>query len=165
MKPDIVPVSVGLYFIPVETRIPLKFGPETTTAVVCARVRMTVANRQGQKAQGWGETPLSVQWTWPGSLTYQERCDTLQQFCRMLAEAWALFGRHGHPMELGNEFIETVLSGLLAEINEQRGPQAEPMPHLAALVCCSAFDVALHDAYAKLLDRDVYSIYNRRIHE
>ena len=34
------------------------------------------------------------------------------------------------------------------------------MPHLAALVCCSAFDVALHDAYGKLLGRDVYSTYN-----
>ena len=121
MKPDIVPVSVGLYFIPVETRIPLKFGPETTTAVVCARVRMTVANKQGQKAQGWGETPLSVQWTWPGSLSYQQRCDTLQQFCRMLAEAWALFGRHGHPVELGSGFLETVLPDLLDQLNRQHG--------------------------------------------
>ena len=160
MKPDIVPVSVGLYFIPVETRIPLKFGPETTTEVVCARVRMTVANRQGQKAQGWGETPLSVQWTWPSSLSYQERCDTLQQFCRMLAEAWARFGRHGHPMELGSDFIEIILPDLLTQINDERGEQAEPMPHLAALVCCSAFDVALHDAYGKLLGRDVYSTYS-----
>ena len=34
------------------------------------------------------------------------------------------------------------------------------MPHLAALVCCSAFDIALHDAYGQLLGRDVYSTYN-----
>ena len=78
----------------------------------------------------------------------------------MLGEAWARFGRHGHPIELGYEFIETVLPDLLARINEERGPQAEPMPHLAALVCCSAFDLALHDGYAKLLGRDVYSTYN-----
>ncbi len=160
MKSDISPVSVDLYFIPVETRIPLKFGPETTTAVVCARVRMTVANKQGRKAQGWGETPLSVQWTWPSSLSYQERCDTLQQFCKMLAEAWAGFDRQGHPIEIGSDFIESVLPKLLEQLNRERGEQAEPMPHLAALVCCSAFDVALHDAYGKLLDRDVYSTYN-----
>jgi L-alanine-DL-glutamate epimerase-like enolase superfamily enzyme len=121
---------------------------------------MTVANRQGQKAPGWGETPLSVQWTWPGSLSYQERCDTLQKFCRMLAEAWVRFGRHGHPVELGSDFIETVLPDLLDQINSERGEQAEPMPHLAALVCCSAFDIALHDAYGRLLGRDVYSTYN-----
>ena len=120
MKTDISPVSVDLYFIPVKTRIPLKFGPETTTEVVCARVSITVANRQGQKAQGWGETPLSVQWTWPGSLSYQERCDTLQKFCKMLAEAWAGFDRYGHPIELGSEFIESVLPKLLERINLER---------------------------------------------
>ena len=138
----------------------MKFGPETTTEVVCARVHMTVVNRQGQKAPGWGETPLSVQWTWPSSLSYQERCDTLQRFCRMLAEAWIHFGRYGHPIELGSDFIETVLPDLLDQINSERGEQAEPMPHLAALVCCSAFDIALHDAYGRLLERDVYSTYN-----
>ncbi|MFH1715856.1 MAG: enolase C-terminal domain-like protein [Planctomycetota bacterium] len=160
MKTDISPVSVDLYFIPVETRIPLKFGPETTTAVVCARVCVTVADARGQKAQGWGETPLSVQWTWPGSLSYQERCDTLQHFCKMLAEAWAGLDRHGHPIELGSDFIESILPKLLEKLNNERGKKAEPMPHLAALVCCSAFDVAVHDAYGNLLGRDVYSTYN-----
>jgi len=160
MKTDISPVAVALYFIPVETRIPLKFGPEITTAVVCARVAVTVANKQGQKAQGWGETPLSVQWTWPGSLSYQERCETLQQFCRMLAEAWAGLDKWGHPIELGSHFIESILPDLLEGLNNEPPRAGKPMPHLAALVCCSAFDIAVHDAYGKLLRRDVYSTYN-----
>jgi L-alanine-DL-glutamate epimerase-like enolase superfamily enzyme len=63
-------------------------------------------------------------------------------------------------MELGSDFIETILPDLLDQINSERGEQAEPMPHLAALVCCSAFDIALHDAYGRLLGRDVYSTYN-----
>ncbi|MHC4631673.1 MAG: enolase C-terminal domain-like protein [Planctomycetota bacterium] len=157
---DISPVSVDLYFIPVETRVPLKFGPETLTSVICARACMTVVNKQGQKAQGWGETPLSVQWAWPSSLGYQERCDAMQLFCQSLAEAWAKFDRQGHPIELGSDFIESVLPGLLEQLNNQRGRQAEPMPHLAALVCSSVFDVALHDAYGQLLGRDVYSTYS-----
>jgi len=160
MKTDVSPVSVDLYFIPVETRVPLKFGPETLTSVICARVCVTVADGRGRKAQGWGETPLSVQWAWPGSLSYQERADTMQRFCRMLAEAWAGLERRGHPIEIGHDFIESVLPKLLERLNRQRGKQAEPMPHLAALVCCSAFDVAVHDAYGKLLKRDVYSTYN-----
>jgi L-alanine-DL-glutamate epimerase-like enolase superfamily enzyme len=157
---DISPVSVDLYFIPVETRVPLKFGPETLTSVICARACITVANKQGQKAQGWGETPLSVQWAWPSSLGYQERCDAMQLFCRMLAEAWAAFEQRGHPIELGSAFINSILPGLLVQLNSQRGWQTEPMPYLAALVCCSAFDVALHDAYGQLLGRNVYSTYN-----
>ncbi|MHC4529150.1 MAG: hypothetical protein ACYS29_14835, partial [Planctomycetota bacterium] len=160
MNTDVTPVSVDLYFIPVETRIPFKFGRETLTSVVCARVCITVTNGQGQKAQGWGETPLSVQWAWPSSAEYKERCEAMQLFCRMLAEAWAKFDRRGHPIELGSDFVESILPGLLKRLNHQRGEQAEPMPWLAALVCCSAFDIALHDAYGQLLGRDVYSTYN-----
>ena len=42
MKTRIRPTAVDLYFIPVTTRVPLKFGPETLTSVICARVCMTV---------------------------------------------------------------------------------------------------------------------------
>jgi len=163
MKTDISPVSVDLYFIPVETRIPLKFGPETLTSVTCARVCMTVANRQGRKAQGWGETPLSVQWAWPSKITYQERHEAMQLFCRSLAEAWAKFNQQGHPIEMGNAFIESSLPGLWHQFNERQATsdeRRERMPWLAALVCCSAFDIALHDAYGNLLGLDVYSTYN-----
>jgi len=67
MDTDISTRAVDLYFIPVQTRVPLKFGAETLTSVVCARACVTAADRKGQSAQGWGETPLSVQWAWPGS--------------------------------------------------------------------------------------------------
>jgi L-alanine-DL-glutamate epimerase-like enolase superfamily enzyme len=33
------------------------------------------------------------------------------------------------------------------------------MPWLAALVCCSLFDLALHDAYGRLLEKPVYATY------
>ncbi len=50
-------------------------------------------------------------------------------------------------MEVGHAFIERELPRLLAGTNRRRGPDAEPMPWLAALVCGSAFDLALHDAF------------------
>jgi L-alanine-DL-glutamate epimerase-like enolase superfamily enzyme len=162
MKTDISPVSVDLYFIPIETRVPLKFGTETLTYVTCARASVTVADKQGQTAQGWGETPLSVSWAWPSSLPYQQRNETMQDFCRMLAEAWAGFDRRGHPVEVGSDFIDSILPALLERLNRRRGNQIEPMPHLAALVCCSAFDIAMHDAYGQLLGRDVYSTYSAK---
>jgi len=161
MKSDITIQAAELYFIGVETRMPLKFGPETLTSVDCARVCVTVADRQGKRANGWGETPLSVQWAWPSSLKYQERSDAMQQLCVMLAEAWAKFDDQGHPIEMGVSFIESVLPGLLENLNSQRGAGTEPMPYLAALICCSAFDIAVHDAYGQLLGKDVYSTYTR----
>ncbi len=156
---DIQTQAAELYFLPVETRVPLKFGPEVLTFVTCARVQMTVSDRQGRSAQGWGETPLSVQWVWPGSLSYEERHQALQDFCKLLVEAWARQETWGHPLEIGSAFQGQILPGLLESFNQQRGPGKEPMPWLAALVCCSAFDIALHDAYGMLHGLPVYDTY------
>jgi L-alanine-DL-glutamate epimerase-like enolase superfamily enzyme len=157
---DIRAVAATLYFLPIETRVPLKFGPETLTHVTCARVCLRVADAQGRTAEGWGETPLSVQWVWPSNLSYEERQRALQQFCIMLTKAWATYDAWGHPLEVGDAFQKQILSDLLADLNAQRGDAVEPMPWLAALVCCSAFDIAVHDAYGMLHQYPVYKTYN-----
>lgn len=157
-KTDVFPVGVSLYFLPVETRVPLKFGPETLTSVTCARVCMKVKDRNGRLAEGWGETPLSVQWVWPSSLTYKERHSALTSFCIELAKSWADFKEIGHPIEIGHAFEEDQLPKLSEQFNQQRG--REPLPRLAALVCCSAFDIALHDAYGNMHRIPVYETYN-----
>ncbi len=160
MNTDIRPTGAELYFLPVTTRVPLKFGPETLTSVICARVKMTVSDVRGQTAEGWGETPLSVQWVWPSSLSNQYRCEALQDFCRTLARAWKDFNQYGHPLEIGHDFIEEVLPGLLERRNSACQPE-QKVPWLGALVCCSAFDIALHDAYGHLHTIDIYKTYNR----
>jgi L-alanine-DL-glutamate epimerase-like enolase superfamily enzyme len=190
---DIYVIGASLYFIPIQMRIPLKFGAETVTGVTCARACVRVANREGRSAEGWGETPLSVQWVWPSKTAYEVRHKMLKDCCANLAEAWVDFGEFGHPMEIGYDFQELVLPGLLSGMNgtspeSKRGllavgggrqptseadggqPSAarrrralpgldEPMPWLAALVCCSVFDQAIHDAYGNLLQRPVYETY------
>lgn len=157
---DIHPIGAALYFLPVETRVPLKFGPEVLTHVTCARVRLRVRDGRGRVAEGWGETPLSVQWVWPSTLPYEPRHQALKDFSVELAAAWADFSSSGHPVEVGSEFQTRVLPGLLERFNEGLGDIA-PMPWLAALVCCSAFDIALHDAYGNLHEVPVYETYTR----
>lgn len=157
---DVQVCGIALYFLPIRARIPLKFGSETLTEVTCARVHVQARDRQGNPAQGWGETPLSVQWVWPSSLPYQHRYERIKAFCGKLAEAWSQYGNFGHPLELGFDFKEDILPGLLSDLNRKEGLEVEPMPWLAALVCCSAFDIALHDAYGQLLRQDVYATYN-----
>src|SRR5687767_3598651 len=98
---DIRVRSARLFFLPVQTRMPLKFGPEVTTSVTCARVSVTVTDTEGRAAEGWGETPLSVQWVWPSALPYEKRHEALKSFCAKLAKAWTDFDDLGHPMEFG----------------------------------------------------------------
>jgi L-alanine-DL-glutamate epimerase-like enolase superfamily enzyme len=155
---DIRPIGATLYFLPVKNRMPLKFGKETVTSVVVARARVRVRDRQGRQAEGWGETPLSATWVWPSALTFEAREQALKEFCVKLASAWVKFDGTGHPLEVGHDFEAHALHKLLAEFNAARAGR-EPMPHLAALVCCSLFDIALHDAYGQLVGQPVYQTY------
>jgi hypothetical protein len=164
-------IAIRLYFLPVQTRVPLKFGHETLTSVTCARVALRLVDEHGSEAEGWGETPLSVQWAWPGSLPYEERHDAMKQFCIRLASAWMGVPPASHALEMGWRFNEEMLPAILEEFNgrqtrNQSGQSTRlaterpnPMPRLAALICNSAFDIALHDAFGKLVRRFVYHTY------
>ena len=155
---DIHVVAARLYFLPIRARTPLKFGAETLTEVTCARVWLQVRDQRGRTGAGWGETPLSVQWVWPGGMSYAARHEQLKELCARLVEAWPQFGQSGHPIEIGHDFQKSVLPELLTSIRLQH-PDTEPMPWLAALVCNSAYDLAIHDAFGQLLRRDIYQLY------
>ena len=134
MKPrrDVRVKSCDLHFIPVATRMPLRFGAETTTRVTCARTRVTVENGTGTTGEGWGETPLSVAWLWPSELSYVERDAALRDFCRRVSHSFRSFAVSGHPMELGHVFMEEALPALWRDFNREHGDDAA-LPWLADL--------------------------------
>ncbi len=166
---DIRVVSAAVYFLPVSLRVPLKFGPEITTSVVCLRTKVTVEGRDGKRAEGWGETPLAVSWTWPCQLSVAERGRRMEEFSVRLARRLTAFEAWGHPMEIGYDFQKQVLMEELAAANAAEAgsetssskPQAPntDMTYLSALVCLSAFDIAVHDAFGNLHGRDIYDCY------
>ncbi|MCM8532442.1 MAG: hypothetical protein NE330_14860 [Lentisphaeraceae bacterium] len=151
--------DVALYFLPAKLRVPLRFGSQTLTEVYCARVSIKVTNATGDLAEGWGETPLSVPWVWPSDLDYKTREDALQQFSKIICEALKGFSENGHAFELSHSFIENELNKLNDEFN---GTIPEALPHLAALVCFSAFDLALQDAYGIVNNTEVFKTYNSK---
>ena len=106
---DIRILSSDLKFVPVETRMPLKFGAEVLTSVTCARSVFWCGTRDGNESFGWGETPLSVQWVWPSSVAYGERLDALLDF---LAQSFPRNGRTraslGMPLEIGHSLCSNA---------------------------------------------------------
>ena len=158
-KTDIRVTKVESYFIPVEMRMPLKFGPESITCVTVLRVAMEVEDSQGRRATGWGETPLSVTWAWPSvSLSYADRYDSMVKLCHAIGSDWLHNTISGHPLEIGHAYQMKTLPGRLIDFNSSR--DSDPVPHLAGLIAASAFDIACHDAYGQLHEIDIYKTYN-----
>jgi len=156
---DIRITDVACYFLPVETRMPLKFGNQVLTHATCARACVRVVDEKGRRAEGWGETPLSVAWTWPSQTDYSIREESMKSFTALLGKNLKSFAVFGHAMDIGQEFLRKRLGPLLETFNEGK-PGDAAMPHLAALVSLSAYDVALHDAYGNLHGVPVYETYN-----
>lgn len=160
---DVRTVRTALYFIPVHTRVPLRFGAETTSDVLCARAWVEVETAGGQRSEGWGEVPLSVAWLWPApALEWKVRVEALRDFCLAVAAEWCRFGFRGHPMEIGYEFQIQVLPGLLGRTNAERRAAGRPeLPHLAAIACCAPLDIALHDAYGRIHATSTWNLFSR----
>ena len=159
---DVRVVGVQLCMLPIKTRMPLKFGHETVTHVTCARARVTVADRRGRRAGGWGETPLSVQWGWPGPLSYQDRHEVMTYLCDAMANWLVSSEQIGHPIEISQAAFERLLKvrTYRFELREAEGTRSFEVPKLARLICASVLDQALHDAYGVLHGVDIYQTYN-----
>lgn len=146
---DIAIAEVRYSFFRFDNRVPLKFGHEVSTGGETVQVEVVVRGKDGRTAVGYGETPLAAAWSWPSALLQSERVFRMREFCKSLCDAWRGEATAGHPMEIGFHFLEEYLPKALHAENENRD-DAQKMPYLAALVCNSAFDLALYDAYGML---------------
>ena len=152
-------VRAELYFLPVDLRVPLKFGDQILSSVKCARVRVEIESSDGMRAEGWGETPLSAAWVWPSSIEYHIREKRLIEVCKLIAASYIESDLEGHPFDIGYQFIGNHLGDVISSHNKCHEDE-EPLPYLGALVAFSAFDLAVYDAYAKMNDCRVFEVFN-----
>ena len=149
---DIRPVAVELYFLPIKARMPLKFGPEVTTEVTCARVRMTVEDCPRPTRRGLGRDAALGAVGLAQPLGYEERHQALRSLCIRIAEAWASRPLRRRPSDGGRPpaSSKTSCPSSRSDSTPANAPAAEPVPLLGALVASSPFDLALHDAFGVL---------------
>ncbi len=156
---DIRVTGAALWLLPVRMRVPLKFGAQVMTSVTCARAAVEVQRRGGRRAVGWGETPLSVVWGWPSTADFDRRERAMVRLAAACCRGLVADGESGHPLEIGEAFRQGLLDRLARESDD---PQlGEPIPELAALICASPFDLAVHDAFGVVHGIDTYATYGR----
>lgn len=158
MKSDIQIVAVETYCVMTRCRTPLKFGAVVVDELPIGYARVTVENRAGDRGTGWGAIFLMDLWAWPVS---QAAHTAKNEVMRALFSAYGRllldYGDYGHPIEIFKE-TEPSLHRLNREICARLTP-GEEMPFLGALICASALDHAVHDAFGHANAIDSYHGY------
>jgi L-alanine-DL-glutamate epimerase-like enolase superfamily enzyme len=141
-------------------RTPLKFGGVPTTHATLLDVRVRVETARGQSAWGKGSMPLGHVWAFPSRRVPQAlAAEAMTRLAGEIAGRLAAFEATEHPIELWHRFEPEAIR-LAQEVTEALS-LAEPIPRLATLVCLSAFDAGVHDAYGRVHGRHVYHCYGR----
>jgi L-alanine-DL-glutamate epimerase-like enolase superfamily enzyme len=157
---DIRLTAVRTRFSDYRYRTPIKFGGVAVDSITLLDVECEVVTRAGKVATGFGSMPLANTWAFPSRRVPQQRA--LQAMRRLVERCAAVcegLGECGHPIELGLSLEERFLHE--AKGVSQEMELAEPVPKLCTLVCGSAFDAALHDAFGKAHHLNCYHTYGR----
>ena len=145
---DIVIRDVKLTFEEFPYRTALKFGGVVTTHCKLMNITVTVEDRNGQTAKGFGSMPLGNAWSFPSKkVSFDESLDAMVRLAGEIANKTAQDNVPAHPVDimarLEPEFLE------LANQVTQELSLADPIPKLCTLVTASPVDAALHDAFGK----------------
>ena len=139
-------------------RTPIKFGGVALDRVSILNVHVAVTTRAGRSARGFGSMPLGNVWAFPSRvLKYDETLAAMKALAERVAGLTSGYNEYGHPIDLTHA-LEPLYLREAAGVSRQL-QLAEPIPTLAALVCASPFDAALHDAFGKAHGVSAYHAY------
>ncbi len=145
---DIRIVEATCDFEAVTFRTPLKFGGRVIENSTLINVEVTVENRRGDFATGYGSMPIGNIWAWPSDEVAPDAAEAaMSEFARRVVDLVESYPDFGHPID--------IMFGLAAEyhhlgqaVTRQQGLD-EDMPELAQLVAASPADAAVHDAFGR----------------
>ncbi|MBC7288235.1 MAG: hypothetical protein H5T86_09375 [Armatimonadetes bacterium] len=165
METDIVVEAVEPTFSEERLRTPLKFGTGVITHITMLTVRAQVRNRRGETASGAGCILLSDIWAFPSAvLDHAARDAAMRRLAERACRAYLEAGAHfAHPLAISWD-VKNWLPRLAEEVTKELG-LVEPVPVLAAQVCASPADAAVHDAFGKLCGVPTYDAYGPRFSE
>ncbi|MFP4029745.1 MAG: enolase C-terminal domain-like protein [Candidatus Brocadiia bacterium] len=155
---DIRVREVRFSFEDVKLRSPLKFGTGVIEELTYAKATLEAENQRGQTGIGYGSILLSDLWAYPSDhLSHSGRDTAMRNACRQIANMFP--EATGHPLDIVMERKENYQQ--VADRITEELDLSDPFPLLAALVCASPVDAALHDAFGKSNGIDTYRGYGK----
>jgi L-alanine-DL-glutamate epimerase-like enolase superfamily enzyme len=146
MKTDVRIVEVEPRFEQEAFRTPLVFGSGVVRTATSLTVRVRVENGLGRTADGWGNILLAYTWAFPSDrLTPEARDAAMRDVAAAFCAKAAACTIQAHPIELFLELKPEL--AVIADQVSQRRDLPQKIPALAALVCASPVDAAVHDAF------------------
>lgn len=142
---NIVVKAAKVSFESMTLATPLTISERLVDRCTLARVSLSVCNRAGLSATGSGLSVLSVPWSWPNA-EFQTGDAAMRAMVRKAADG-VLNLPAGDPIQLWTA-LESRSQAWWGD-----------MPALAATLCVSAVDSALHDAWGRCAGRDSWSMY------
>jgi L-alanine-DL-glutamate epimerase-like enolase superfamily enzyme len=148
------------YYPFVRARTPLKFGAVVVEALDFCHVCVEAQNRAGKVAEGWGAMFLMDMWAWPSAkVAHEERMKAMRRLNGDLCKLFASYNEYAHPIDIFHR-LESSIRRTTESVSRDL-KLAEQMPYLAALVCASPIDGAIHDAFGNVNGIDTYDGYGR----
>lgn len=153
---DIRIVDAAISFAPCPFRTPLKFGGRVMSNSKLINVEVTVENRLGHHATGFGSMPVGNIWAWPSSVVEPEPAEAAMcDFAERVVKIGNAVPEFAHPLDLVF-LISAEYHHLGKSVAQQKG-LPEPIPPLGQLVAASPFDAAVHDAYGRANNLNSYN--------
>jgi len=150
--------ATSVAFSDLEYRTPLKFGTGVVDTVTDAVIMVEVETPQGHRATGKGEILLGDLWAFRSTHLDHLARDAAMRVLTFRASRWLeQTGEEDHPLGIGMALKEAGIR-IAADITREFY-LGEPIPPLAALVCVSPLDAAVHDAFGKAYGIDTYDGY------
>jgi L-alanine-DL-glutamate epimerase-like enolase superfamily enzyme len=140
-------------------RSPLKFGGRVVKDVTVFRVLVTIEEQSGKKrAHGIGEMTMGTAWAWPSTtLTPEMALKTILVLAERIAAAATSLQADQHPLHLSSQI--KPMAKKLAEELASAMKLTEPIPDLAIALALSPLDIALHDAYGRLHEKNSFDCF------
>ncbi len=158
MLSDIGIKRIEVSFKEEKFRVPLMFGTGVIESITLMTAKAIVENGKGKAAEGYGNILLSDIWGFPSDcLSHEERDRAMRQVGIEYAGLVENFSGRAHPIDIYWETKDDI--GKVAVSISQKLKLKEEVPLLAALVCSSPVDAALHDAFGKVNEISTYDCY------